>query len=284
MKSSPTILIADSGSTKTAWHLAGPEPISFTTPGINPYYQDSQSITAGLENEPVFQKLKGLKISEIHFYGAGCSSLENQNSVKKALSVFFPDSEIHINHDMLGAARALCGHSPGIACILGTGSNSCLFDGKEIIADLPNLGFWLGDEGSAGHLGKTLVVKWFHKEMPEYLWQKFSQNYGLERNGFLHKIYHEEYPNRFLAGFAPFLSEHISDPWCSELVGQSFALFLSRFVLPYRQSDILPVHFLGSVALHFKDILQEEIKKSGLHCGQILSSAIEGLANFHAGN
>ena len=276
------ILVADSGSTKTDWKFIAPKnEVLISTPGINPYYQDAESITQSLEAEPNFQKLSLLEPSEIFFYGSGCSTFENQDIIKKALLKFFPSASIFVSHDLLAAARSLCGPSPGIACILGTGSNSCFFDGKDIVENLPNLGFWLGDEGSAGFLGKDLIIKWFHKEMPEHLWQKFKDKYQPDRDLFLDKVYHQLYPNRFIAGFAPFLSENISNNWCKELVSSAFRLFLNRFVLPYPDSDKLPVHFLGSIANHFEEILKAEISQMGLIQGKIQSSTIEDLAAFH---
>jgi glucosamine kinase len=276
------ILVADSGSTKTDWKFIGPEKeMLVSSPGINPYYQDTFSIQQSLENEPDFKKLLTLEPTEIYFYGSGCSTIENQEIVRKALIHFFPEANIFVSHDLLAAARSLCGPSPGIACILGTGSNSCLFDGQNIVENLPNLGFWLGDEGSAGFLGKDLLVKWFHKEMPDNLWLKFKEKYQPQRDSFLDKVYHQPYPNRFMAGFAPFLSANISDPWCQDLVANAFRLFLTRFVLPYPNSKKLPIHFLGSIALHFENILVKELQSLGLSKGKIQGSTIDDLALYH---
>ena len=279
------ILVADSGSTKTDWKFISEEnEFLLSSPGINPYYQDTASIKQSLGSDSNFQKISLHQPSEIFFYGAGCSTVENQEIVRNALAHFFPSASIFVSHDLLAAARSLCGKNPGIACILGTGSNSCYFDGQDIVENLPNLGFWLGDEGSAGFMGKELVVKWFHKEMPNHLWEKFNDTYKIERDSFLDKVYHQDYPNRFMAGFAPFLSENISEIWCRDLVAKAFRLFLNRFVLPYPNSKTIPIHFLGSIANHFEDILKMELKQMGLIQGKIQGSAIVDLADFHWNN
>ena len=279
------ILVADSGSTKTDWKFISEEnEFLLSSPGINPYYQDTASIKQSLGSDSNFQNISRHQPSEIFFYGAGCSTVENQEIVRNALAHFFPSASIFVSHDLLAAARSLCGKNPGIACILGTGSNSCYFDGQDIVENLPNLGFWLGDEGSAGFMGKELVVKWFHKEMPNHLWEKFNDTYKIERDSFLDKVYHQDYPNRFMAGFAPFLSENISEIWCRDLVAKAFRLFLNRFVLPYPNSKTIPIHFLGSIANHFEDILKMELKQMGLIQGKIQGSAIVDLADFHWNN
>ena len=279
------ILVADSGSTKTDWKFISEEnEFLLSSPGINPYYQDTASIKQSLGTDSNFQKISQHQPTEIFFYGAGCSTIENQEIVRNALAHFFPSASIFVSHDLLAAARSLCGKNPGIACILGTGSNSCYFDGQEIVENLPNLGFWLGDEGSAGFMGKELVVKWFHKEMPNHLWKKFNDTYKIERDSFLDKVYHQDYPNRFMAGFAPFLSENISEIWCRDLVANAFRLFLNRFVLPYPNSKTIPIHFLGSIANHFEDILKIELKQMDLIQGKIQGSAIVDLADFHWNN
>jgi len=277
-----TILVADSGSTKTAWKLIGhSSDLECITPGINPYFQDSKSISEVLSNESDFQELLKIQPNEVYFYGAGCSTIENQRTVSEAFHVFFPNSIIQISHDMLAAARSLCGHEPGIACILGTGSNSCLFDGNEITENLPNLGFWLGDEGSGGFLGKDLVVKWFHKEMPIDLWKKFEDKFQLNRDVFLDQIYHKPYPNRYVAKFAKFLGEHIENEWCRNFVANAFTSFFERFILPYKPGAQLPIHFIGSIAFHFKPVLEEVIHKFKLKPGKIEQTAIDGLVQFH---
>ena len=279
------ILVADSGSTKTDWKFISEEnEFLLSSPGINPYYQDTASIKQSLGTDSNFQKISQHQPTEIFFYGAGCSTIENQEIVRNALAHFFPSASIFVSHDLLAAARSLCGKNPGIACILGTGSNSCYFDGQEIVENLPNLGFWLGDEGSAGFMGKELVVNWFHKEMPNHLWKKFNDTYKIERDSFLDKVYHQDYPNRFMAGFAPFLSENISEIWCRDLVANAFRLFLNRFVLPYPNSKTIPIHFLGSIANHFEDILKIELKQMDLIQGKIQGSAIVDLADFHWNN
>jgi len=277
-----SILIADSGSTKTSWAFieANGETSGFSH-GINPNYQDEQSIFESLQSSEFLAKVELAKPYVIYFYGAGCGSLENQNVVRDGLQHFFLDSKIFVFSDLLGAARALCRTSPGIACILGTGSNSCLYNGSEIVSNLPNLGFWLGDEGSGGYLGKQLLIHWFHKEMPEPLWEKFNDLFEIDRDKVIKQIYHKPFPNRYLAGFAPFLNENQSDLWCQNLVELAFRIFLTRYVKPYAGSDVFEINFLGGIAFNFKKTLNHVLDSFGMKPGQIQNSAIEGLAEFH---
>ncbi len=282
MNQKKTILIADSGSTKTAWVLLkGDDKYELETPGINPYYQNSQDIRAALASNTQFIQIIVQKIDQVYFYGAGCSVAANNQLVLQALRPFFPYAQIAIAHDMLAAARALCGQTPGIACILGTGSNSCFFDGEEITSQFDNLGFWLGDEGSGGYLGKQLVTAWFHKEMPESLWQLFADTYQIDRDIVLDCVYKQPYPNRYLASFSVFLKTNIQNPWCEELVSSSFKLFLERYVVNYPKSEQVDIHFLGSVALHYREILIASTKHLGLRPGKLMGSAIEGLSLYH---
>lgn len=282
MNSEQTILIADSGSTKTAWkYIKGTEHFAIETPGINPYYQSAQEIREGLLSHVSFIQLIPRQVSAIYFYGAGCSSEANKQLVAQALKPVFPDAKLEIDHDLLGAARALCGREAGIACILGTGSNSCLFDGQQIAGEFTNLGFWLGDEGSGGYLGKQLVTAWFHNEMPDDLWQIFNETYKLKRDEFLDTVYKKPYPNRYMAGFSQFLHHNLIHPWCKYLVSDAFSLFLKRYVEGYSNAHQLPVHFLGSVAVHYRDILIDTLEKAGFIPGKVLGSAIDGLSLYH---
>jgi len=282
MSDKKTILIADSGSTKTAWKLLkGNDEYELETPGINPYYQNSDEIRAALASNIQFIQIIAQKIEHIYFYGAGCSVPANNLLVQQALRPFFPDAQIEIAHDMLAAARALCGVNAGIACILGTGSNSCFFDGQNITHQIDNLGFWLGDEGSGGYLGKQLVINWFHKEMPTDLWQLFSETYQPNRDAMLDKVYKQPYPNRYLASFSIFLKNNIHHPWCIQQVAESFQLFFERYVARYPNSELVDVHFLGSVAYNYSEILSTTARSCGLRPGKLLGSAIEGLSLYH---
>jgi N-acetylglucosamine kinase-like BadF-type ATPase len=282
MSNEKSILIADSGSTKTAWkYLYGNEHFAIETPGINPYYQSGQQIRDSLLSNVSFIQLIPRQVSAVYFYGAGCSSEANKQTVLQAIKPIFPNAKLEIDHDLLGAARALCGREAGIACILGTGSNSCLFDGRQIAGEFTNLGFWLGDEGSGGYLGKQLVKAWFHKEMPEELWQIFNETYRLNRDEFLETVYKKPYPNRYMAGFSIFLHQHLNHYWCKALVADAFVLFLKRYVSGYPHAKQLPVHFLGSIAIHYQELLIQTVEKAGFEPGKMLGSAIDGLSLYH---
>ena len=203
------ILIADSGSTKTDWVLCDSGNIitRIKTQGLNPTIQSSEAILAVLVEE-LAGKLDTDAPESIFFYGAGCAYENANKRMLNALEAVFKTKNIHIHSDLLAAARALCGHEEGIACILGTGSNSCLFDGKEIIDNIPSLGFILGDEGSGAHLGRQLVGDCIKKQLSKNLREKFFKEYNLDKATILERVYHTPLPNRWLASFTPFMYEN----------------------------------------------------------------------------
>jgi N-acetylglucosamine kinase-like BadF-type ATPase len=272
------ILIAESGSTKTDWVFMNSEGEvkRLQSEGINPFYQDSESI---------YNKISFLKTEStpdhIYFYGAGCANEEKNTIVKTALQKVFPASSTEINSDLLAAARALCGTKEGIACILGTGSNSCLYDGKDIQNNISPLGFILGDEGSGAVLGKKLVGDILKNQAPESIIKAFREKYKLQGGDIVHKIYREEFPNRFLAQFTVFLSENVDNEYVSELLVNSFCEFIQRNIKQYHKSSELEVHFTGSIAYYFREQLEAAALKSEIKLGKILKSPLEGLIGFH---
>lgn len=278
-----TQLIADSGSTKTDWRLvgAGLVPIEIHTDGINPYYQTTEQITDVLRA----QLLPGLNerpVSDVFFYGAGCSGPAVNGIVADALRAVLPGVQtVDVNSDMLGAARAAAGREPGIVCILGTGSNACCYDGNQITRGIQSLGFWLGDEGSGGYLGKTLVRDFFQERLPADLQATFKQRYVLDRATLLDNAYQKPYPNRYFASFTPFLSENIDHPHIVGLVKDAFSLFLTTYVQRFPEASTWPVHFVGSVAHYFAGLLQEAVLQAGLLMGHILKAPAERLVEFH---
>lgn len=283
------ILIADSGSTKTDWArtdaLAGTSsPSSYLTvqsAGINPFYQTTEEIIPVLES----QVLPGIgnEIREIHFYGAGCADEKSSLPVTNALKHCFPSATVvEVASDMLGAARGLCGHEPGLACILGTGANNAFFDGQRITHSIGSLGFWLGDEGSGSYLGKTLVVHYLQNELPQDLHQHFVGQYpGLDRLTVLDHAYKKPYPNRYFASFSQFIAEHRTHPFIQELLRNAFGLFVKKYVLKHADAAGFPVHFTGSIAYYYQDILRAELENNGLQAGRILKSPLEGLFRYH---
>lgn len=276
------VLIADSGSTKTDWNTLNTTDVlqNVQTIGFNPMYQESDDIYTELEKS-LLPQLKEKAPSAIYFYGAGCSSPERNKRVSDALARLFPQTDIHVDHDLLSAARAVCGHEPGIACILGTGSNTCLYDGSKIIDNVPSLGFLLGDEGSGAYLGKLLLRAYFYRELPEELAKSLKNTYQLSKDTFLDTLYSAEVPSRYVATFAKFMHDKRKHPVIKEMIFENFELFFDRHVVKYDGHDELPVNFVGSIAYHFSDILKTAAKKYGLHVGTIIQSPSEGLIKYH---
>ncbi|RNI32595.1 N-acetylglucosamine kinase [Rufibacter immobilis] len=276
------ILIADSGSTKTAWRLldAGGIVGQAHTVGINPYYQDTPEI-AQMLRESLVPQLSGEAPQEVYFYGAGCSAKDKQAIVAAALAELFPHADVQVHHDLEAVARALCGHEEGIACILGTGSNSCLYDGEKIVQNHPNLGFILGDEGSGGYMGKRLVQAFLNQELPADLHQAFMDRYHTNRDEIVDHVYRKPYPNRYMAAYARFLSDHRQHPFIYQLISQCFADFFKVNVTKYPAYQQKKTHFVGSIAYYFDDILRTVAKEHHITVGHILENPIAGLALYH---
>lgn len=273
------LLIADSGSTKTDWKLVDKKvEFSFQTMGMNPFYMKADEIESELKNV-VVPKLKK-KPGHVYFYGAGIIS-EQKQRIELILSNSFPNAKVDAESDLLGAARALCGKETGIACIMGTGANSCLYNGEKIVDNIPPLGFIHGDEGSGAVLGKKLVTMYLKRELPEYIADEFHKEYGLNVSDFLKKVYKEAFPNRFLANFTKFIHQHISNGLIYQMVYDSFTEFLTRNVFKYSDYQKLNIHFVGSVAFYFKDILIKIAKEHDLKIGKIIRSPIDSLVKYH---
>lgn len=277
------ILIADSGSTKTDWRLlnSSREIEQAKTAGFNPFYQSEEDIRTELVNELLPQ----LSVSPdaVFFYGAGCSDERNRALVGHALRDVFPDASVEVEHDLLAVARALCGNEPGIACILGTGSNSCLYDGRSIVMNVPSLGFMLGDEGSGGFLGKLLVTDYLNGDLPKPLAKRFMSRYNnLSKEEILENVYKKPFPNRYMASFSKFLFDHAREPYAFELVFSAFKLFLRKNVCKYPDYREYPTHFTGSVAFYFNSILRAACEEYGIVLQKVTESPIAGLLLFHS--
>ena len=275
----PMRLIIDAGSTKMGWILMDVQEVKahFVTKGFNPNYSPMQDLVeicsgASLPND---------NIHSIHYYGTGCGNDQNCQAIKEVFQNQFPDAEIHVTHDLMAACHAVLGHEKGIACILGTGSNSCLYDGESIIEKAVSLGYLVGDEGSGMHIGREVVRAYFYGFMPEDLCQKFEETYHLELKDFIDKVYHQPLPSRYLATFAKFAGEHQSNPFIKELVKGCFKSFIEAFVLRYDASRSLKVSFIGSVAYHFQDILKESLAEYGLTLGEVMQTPAEGLIKYY---
>jgi len=276
------ILIADSGSTKTDWRLISEkeEVKSVSTPGINPFYQTEEEIENQISTL-LYPELMGFSVKKIFFYGAGCAFEDKKQIVKNAISVSFPKAQIEIESDLLAAARGLFLKEKGIACILGTGSNSCFYDGKNIIHNVSPLGFILGDEGSGAVLGKKFAVDCLKNQLPEKLKDKFLKQYDLTPAQIIESVYKKPFPNRFLAQFTRFLSENIAEPSIYNIVFDSFTEFFTRNIMQYNNYKDYPVCFIGSIAYYFKDVLEVAANELDIQIGIIYQSPMPGLIKYH---
>lgn len=278
------ILIADCGSTKTDWVLCNGSNVvkRVKTQGLNPTIQSSDEILAVLTDELV-DNIDTTAPQKIFFYGAGCAYETANNRMKKALEAVFTTKEIEIYSDLLASARALCGHEEGIACILGTGSNSCLYNGKEIVDNTPSMGYILGDEGSGAHLGRQLVSDCVKRQLPKEIREKFLQQYKLDLATILERVYHTPLPNRWLASFTPFIQENKKSPEVHTMLKNCFTQFFQRNVMVYRRSW-LPIHISGGIGISFSEEIRETAESLGLSVGNIVESPMEGLIKFHSNN
>jgi N-acetylglucosamine kinase-like BadF-type ATPase len=270
-------LIADSGSSKTDWIILERDTIlkRFKTIGINPCILDSSQITKTFTSE-LLPQITGHNIKCIEFYGAGCKQPFSQK-IYDILKSLTNCQQIIVESDMLCAARMCCSNSEGIVCILGTGSNSCLFDGKNIIQQTPSLGYILGDEGSGGALGKRLLNYIYKGNLPIQIQQYVHKKYNLSIEEIIQKVYRQEYPNKFMATFTHFLKENDTLPEIKQLIKEEFQLFINRNLIPYNRRD-LPIHFVGSVAYHFQQILKSVIYENGMKLGNIYSNPLDNFS------
>ena len=275
------ILIADSGATKTDWcyGTGGSERVRIQTEGINPVHQSETYIRHIIE-EQLFPSCEEAAhtCTSIYFYGAGCLPSVS-SSIREALQCFFPKAHIEVETDLTGAARALCQNRPGIACILGTGSNSCLYDGERITQNVSPLGYILGDEGSGACLGKHFVADCLKGQLPAHLKDALLEDLQTDAAGIIERVYRHPQANRFLASLCPFIHRHKAEPCVHTFLLQCFDDFFRRNVLHY--SEQLPVSFAGSIAWHFRTEIEEAARIRGLQTGVFLQSPIEKLAEYH---
>jgi N-acetylglucosamine kinase-like BadF-type ATPase len=276
------ILLADGGSTKVDWRLVeqDKEIKQVFTKGANPYFRGKDDIVRELQLS-LKPAIEGYPIDAIYFYGAGCSSPEKNNDVKEAIAGSIDTGYIEVDSDLLAAARGLCGSGRGIACIIGTGSNSCYYDGTEIKENVSPLGYILGDEGSGASIGRLFLGACLKNQLTAGLKEKFLKQYGLTPADILDKVYKEPMPNRFLAGLSPFLLENVEDKTIYGIIYESFREFYIRNVMQYDYKNN-PVHFTGSVAYHYQDILRKAGESLGIKTGTIAKSPMSGLIKYYA--
>lgn len=278
------ILIADGGSTKIEWQAVdGRKSVKkIITQGLNPVMLSRDEMSETLDSE-LRPAIEGMTIDKVHYYGAGCFNDETCRRMARVITqIVGPGADVSVNTDLLGAARSLCGDKPGLACIMGTGSNSCYFNGERIIDNVSPLGFILGDEGSGAVLGKELIGALMKNRLPKHLRNEFFDYYQLDLPEIINRVYRNPTPNRFLASFTPFIHAHISEPGIRTLVLDQFVKFFERNVSNYSYTGLREVNFTGSIAYHFRDILSEAAEITGYVTGLIVASPMQGLVEFHS--
>jgi len=278
------ILIADSGATKAEWVLIkdGKKKTLFTQ-GISPYFLNTAEIIDLLQNE-LTPKLGKAIVDEIFYYGTGCANPDNAKSVKKALGKAFPGAKIDVQTDLVAAARALCRHQKGLACILGTGSNSCYYNGRKIVKNSPGIGYVLGDEGSGAYLGKQVLQHYFYKTYDEDLSARFDAMFSTTAVEILDHVYKKPLPNRYLASFALFLAQNRDHYIIENIIYDGLNDFFWQHLSKYGQVWSTPVNFVGSVAYGFRDVLGELCNSYGFELGVVLKAPMPGLIKFHTLN
>ncbi len=275
-------LIADSGATKAEWQLLnGKKSKTIFTQGISPYFLNTEQIKQLLARE-LLPLIKNSKVDVVHYYGTGCANPDNAKIVKKALTQSFSGAEVNVTHDLMGAARALCGNEKGIACILGTGSNSCYYNGKKIVKNSPGLGYVLGDEGSGAYLGKKVLQYYLYNTFDDDLRARFDAAYVTNTNEILENVYKKPLPNRYLATFAKFLADNRGHYMIENIIEDGLNDFFFSHLCKYGEIWKMPVSFTGSVAYGFKDVLIELCKTYEFELGRVLKNPMEGLVEYHS--
>jgi glucosamine kinase len=277
-----TILIADSGATKCEWCLlSGKESKTMFTQGISPYFMNSSQIETVLRNE-LLPQLSSINPDSIFYYGTGCLAEESRKVVQVALQSVFEESSVMVTHDVMGAARALCGKEPGVCAILGTGSSSCYYDGNEIGRMSPGLGYVLGDEGSGAYLGKKVLQYYLYQTFDEELLYKFDEAYHLSKPEILDHVYRKPLANRYLAGFTMFLVANRGHYMIENIIEDGLNDFFFYQLCKFSQSWNNRVNFVGSVAFGFKDVIEELCRSYEFDLGKIIKAPMEGLIKFHS--
>lgn len=276
-------LVADVGSTKADWIFHHPEHGTYEVSGVgvNPNLHSDAEIRTVVEAVCPEDVQQG-KVTEVHYYGTGIWDDARAKRLYDILHLSFPSAKVHVHHDLLGAARAACGDEPGIACIMGTGSNTCLYDGRKVVDNVTNLGWLLGDEGSGVDLGKRLIKAYSYRELRPETRELFEDTTGYNRTSIGNALYGPGNPNRFLASFSPFVHDNLDRPCIRDIVVDSFTEFLRRHVVKYERARSLPINFIGSIAHYYQDILRDVCAAEELLCGRITKKPIQALKDYHA--
>ena len=276
------ILVADSGSTKCDWIFTDGESIrlSFHTMGFNPFFHNSELIESEIRKNIELTKVAPM-VEHVYFYGAGASHEDRNEIIAKALRAVFNKAQVVVDHDLTGSVYATCGDEPGIACILGTGSNSCYFDGKDIHEEVPALGYVLGDEAGGTFYGKELLRMFLYNELPEKIHNGLKEKFNLTKESIFEAVYNKPNPNVYLASFMRFLSDQREEKWVRDFIYNGFSKFINIHIWKYENHKDVPVHFVGSVAYHFSDLLREACKIHRLNVGVITSEPVINLVEYH---
>lgn len=275
-------LIGDSGSSVCDWVLTfeGHTVLECRTMGFNPFFHNEVVIQYSLERDQGLMKYAD-KISEVHFYGAGCSSEKRKNVLRRALKFVFKNAQINVTHDLEGAVYATLVKEPAVVCILGTGSNACYFDGNEIVEKTFALGHILGDEGSGAYFGKELMTKYLYNELPKHINDLLKERHGLTKEVIFQNVYNMPHANVYLASFMKTLTEIKDDSFVREFVYKGLSKFLTYHVWSYKQHKSVPTHFVGAIAYHFQDLLMEACYKHRIKVGSIIERPVFNLAKYH---
>ncbi len=274
-------IIADSGSTKADWTVVKEDGSTFmvSTMGFNPFYHSSEFIETELRKEFI-NLVPCQEITKVIYYGTGIHDNYRAEIVANGLRKIMPNAVMDVEHDLLASARATCGNEMGIACIIGTGSNTCLYDGKKVTDNVSNLGFMAGDEGSGSDIGRRLIQAYFYRELPNELKEDFEEKYPEGQTAIKNRLY-EPWANVYLASFTRFLSEHKDHYFVQKLVGSAFASLIERHICKYKGNTAVPIHFVGSIAFYFQDILRIELHVRGMKLGKIIRKPIDSLVAYH---
>jgi len=277
------IVVADSGSTKCDWIFKdGEHRVEISTMGFNPMFHSSDFIAEELGKNELFKK-NAAETLEVFFYGAGCSSEKRNDIVRRGLEVAFPKATLNIEHDLKGAVYAACQGKPGIACILGTGSNSAYFDGQTIQEEVPALGYILGDEGSGAFFGKQLISEYLYKQLPDNIVAKFEERYPeLTKDDVFTGVYMQPHANVYLSSFMRFLSDNRDEKYIQEMVYRGLSTFIDIHIWQYKNYKSLPVHFVGSIAFYFESVLRKAASNHRLNVGRIIRKPVEELLRHHS--
>ena len=276
------IIIVDGGSTKVEWQIidrSNDVDMKIYTTGFNPYYHDRSLFEKSARE--VAQKINPSTPEAVYYYGTGCSSDATKAIIADVLGQVFPHGSFYVEHDLIASARALFKNKPGLACILGTGSNSCLYDGNDIIENVPSIGWMIGDEGSGTYLGKMLITDYMRFQMPDEIRYSFEKGNDLNFEKVLNIMYSQQDPNNFFAKFPKYIGQHLDEEYYRNLVLKNFEDFYTYQISKYTDFGNYELGFVGSIAYHFSDILRLWGQNNGLKIGKIYKAPMEGLVEYH---